>query len=298
MLNSVRKGKDSTLTLVYLKNEEDGLPTRQSQDYAKDKLAILKGYLGRFTTAMKDKNWRALNYIDLQAGPGKNKFRPSGEILLGSPLLALTTRFSFGNVFLVEMGTSEYNALVSRVEASDLRDSVKRYNEDCNIAVDKIVEYIKQIDSVYSPGVWPCLNLAFLDPEGLEVEWQTVEKLANLQRMDLIINFSTNGITRNAGQMVEREEDTIIDRFFGTREWRLIYEETRPKGNSEVRRELIDFYLSRLKGMGYVKTKREEKPFKNERNVQVYTMIFASKHDLGIQFWNDAVQEVSQPRLF
>ncbi len=286
------------LTYVYLRNEEDGLPTRPSQDYAKDKLAILKGYLGRFTTAMKDKSWRALNYIDLQAGPGKNSFKPSGDILLGSPLLALTTRFAFDNVFLVEMGTSEYDALVSRVEASNLGESVKHYNEDCNVAVDKIVENIKQNDKVYSPGIWPCLNLAFLDPEGLEVEWQTVEKLASLQRMDLIINFSTNGITRNAGQLVGHEEDTVIDRFFGTREWRSIYEETRRKGGSVVRRELIDFYLGRLKGMGYVKTKREEKPFKNQRNVQVYTMIFASKHDLGIQFWNGAVQEVNQPRLF
>jgi len=282
---------------MYLRDGEDGLSTRQSQDYAKDKLAILKGYLGRFTTAMKDKNWRALNYIDLQAGPGKNSFSPSGDILLGSPLLALTTRFAFGNVFLVELGTSEYDALVSRVEASDLSKCVKHYNEDCNVAVDKIVENIKQIDQNSRPGVWPCLSLAFLDPEGLEVQWQTVEKLANLQRMDLIINFSTNGLTRNAGQLIEREEDTVIDRFFGTREWRSIYEETRHKGGSVVRRELIDFYLSRLKGMGYVKTKREEKPIKNKRNVQIYTMIFASKNDLGIKFWNGAVQEVNQPRL-
>ena len=97
--------------------------------------------------------------------------------------------------------------------------------------------------------------------------------------------------------MVEREEDTIIDRFFGTREWRSIYEKTNRNGGSVVRRELIDFYLSRLKEMGYVRTLREEKPIKNQRNVQVYTLIFASKHDLGIQFGNGAIQEVIQPRL-
>ena len=286
------------MTHMYLRNEEDGLPTRESQDYAKDKLAILKGYLGRFTTAMKDKRWRALNYIDLQAGPGKNRFSPSGDILLGSPLLALTTRFAFDNVFLVEMGTSEYDALVSRVEASDLSENVKRYNEDCNVAVDKIVEDIKQVDKVYNQGVWPCLNLAFLDPEGLEVEWKTVEKLASLNRMDLIINFSTSGITRYAGLSVSKEENTICDRFFGTRDWRDVYQRVRGSGSTVVRRHLIDFYLSRLNEMGYVETKRQEKEFKNRRNVQVYTMIFASKHDLGIKFWNDAVQEVSQPRLF
>ena len=60
-----------------------------------------------------------------------------------------------------------------------------------------------------------------------------------------------------------------------------------------VRRELIDFYLSRLKEMGYVETKPEEKEFKNQRNVQIYTMIFASKNDLGLKFWNGAIQDSS-----
>lgn len=285
------------MTHPYLKDQTDNLPCRDSQDYAKDKLTILKGYMARFTTAMKDKKWRALNYIDLQAGPGKNVFDPSGDIMLGSPLLALTTRFPFHNLHLVEMGTSEYGALKSRVSTSDRSASVKLYNQDCNVAVDQIVERIKQIDDEYIDGVWPSLNLAFLDPEGLEVQWQTVEKLAALSRMDLIINFSTSGITRNAGLAAASEGDTSVDRFFGTREWRSVYETVRNQDSSVVRRKLIDFYLSRLHGMDYVQTEVEEREFKNQRNVQIYTMIFASKNDLGIKFWNGAVQEVVQPKL-
>ncbi len=286
------------MTHIYLRNEADELQPRDSQDYAKDKLTILKGYMARFTTAMKDKPWRALNYVDLQAGPGKNKFSPSGDIMLGSPLLAFTTRFPFNNLFLVEMGPTEFEALETRVGASDRRERVKLFNDDCNLAVDTIVERIRQIDEEYIEGIWPSLNLAFLDPEGLEIEWQTVEKLASLQRMDLIINFSTSGITRNAGMAAQQKEDTIFDRFFGTRDWRLVYNQARRGGSSVVRRELIDFYLDRLNAMGYVETKREEKEFKNVQNVQIYTMIFASKNDLGIKFWNGAVQEVRQPPLF
>lgn len=285
------------MTHIYLRNEADELQPRASQDYAKDKLTILKVYMARFTTAMKDKPWRALNYVDLQAGPGKNKFSPSGDILLGSPLLALTTRYPFDNLYLVEMGASEYEALEKRVGANERAASVKTFHADCNVAVDAIVEYIEQIDHEYIDGVWTCLNLAFLDPEGLEVEWKTVEKLANLKRMDLIINFSTSGITRNAGAAAEEIEETIFDRFFGTREWRAVYEQARSGGSAAVRRDLIDFYLARLNQMGYVETQREEKEFKNQRNVQIYTLIFASKSDLGIQFWNGAVKEVQQPTL-
>lgn len=285
------------MTHDYLMPLGDSLTMRESRDYAKDKLTILKGYMARFTTAMKEKKWRALNYIDLQAGPGKNRFSPSGDIMLGSPLLAFTTRFPFDNLFLVEMENPEFEALESRFGAGDRVASAKLYNEDCNVAVDKIVEHIGQMDGRFIRGQWPSLNLAFLDPEGVEIEWKTVKKLASLNRMDLIINFSTSGITRNAGQYANREEETIFDRFFGTREWRSIYQRTRHHGGPMVRRESIDFYLGQLNAMGYVQTERQEREFKNQRNVQIYTMIFASKNDLGIKFWNGAIQEVNQPRL-
>lgn len=51
--------------------------------------------------------------------------------MLGSPLLALTTRYPFSNLFLMEMGSSEYEALETRVGARDRDVSVKLYNEDC-----------------------------------------------------------------------------------------------------------------------------------------------------------------------
>ena len=285
------------MTSIYLDPIDDGLLARESGEYAKDKLAILNGYLGRFTTAMKDMQWRALNYIDLQAGPGKNRFSPSGDVLLGSPLLAMTTTHPFDNLYLVEMGSEEFGALRTRVDASDRRRNAKLIHEDCNVAVDSIVRHIEQTDNRFIDGAWPSLNLAFLDPEGLEIEWKTVEKLARQKRMDLIINFSTNGLIRNAGKSLKVTGDTAIDRFFGTREWRKIYQRVRHQDGSAARRELIDFYLSRLHENGYVTTEVDEKEFRNSKNVQVYTMIFACKNELGIKFWNDAVRDVSQPSL-
>ncbi len=53
---------------------------------------------------------------------------------------------------------------------------------DCNELVGQIVARIQ-------PGDRRSLNLAFLDPEGMELHWATVEQLARLRRMDLIINY-------------------------------------------------------------------------------------------------------------
>lgn len=280
----------------YLQPQEDSLPMRQSQDYAKDKLTILRGYVHRFITSMRVKSWRALFYIDLMAGPGKNKFEPSGAIMLGSPLIALTAPHSFTHYRFVEIDPHCADALNKRSSVSDRWDAIKIITDDCNEAVDEIVEEIRVLDRPYIAGSWPCLSLAFLDPEGLELKWETVEKLGQMKRMDLIINFSTSGFLRNVGQLIEKETSTRIDSFFGTPEWKDVYRKVADKDGSHVRREMLDFYKKRLAALGYT-IHPEERTFHNRNNTQIYTLIFASKHDLGNKFWSDAIREVSQPKL-
>ncbi len=287
----------------YLEPVIDGLKMRDSQDYAKDKLRILRAYVYRFTTSMRNKLWRSLHYIDLQAGPGKNQFRPSESVDLGSPLIALTTKYPFSRHYFVEKGDDEFNALYTRITASQLTRNTTLLHGDCNQLVDQIVQEISAVDSAYIQGKWPSLNLAFLDPEGLELEWATVEKLAKINRMDLIINFSTSGFTRNAEQMLNSEHTTKLDSFFGTLEWKDQYRQVVGQDATKIRRVMLNFYQDRLKQLGYVYNYErdilpDEKAFRNQKGAQVYTLMFASKHELGIQFWNDAIQEVSQPKLF
>lgn len=279
----------------YLRPVDDGLPMRDSGDYAKDKLKILEAYIHRFIVAMRGKQWRAINYIDLQAGPGKNIFRGSGDIMLGSPLIALQAKKHFDNYWFVEMGDEEFQALETRVLVSDRASDVHLLHGDCNVKIDTIIARLDAIDKEYIEGWWPSLNLAFLDPEGLEINWSTVEKLGRISRMDLMLNFSTSGFTRNADLQFEKEE-TRLDSFFGTPEWREVYEPVRSKDNSVVRRTMIDFYRERLNQLGYVNQQVREKVFKNRRNVQIYTLIFASKHKLGNKFWNQAIDD-NRPRL-
>lgn len=282
----------------YLLPEDDGLPMRESQDYAKDKLRVLEGYIARFTTSMRKSQWSALGYIDLLAGPGKNRFQPSGDILLGSPLIALTAKYPFTYYRFVEMGNQEYVALARRITSSEHAERVKVIHGDCNAVVNTVVADIASRDKRFlAEHKWSSLNLAFLDPEGLELEWATVEKLGRIRRMDIILNFSTSGFTRNAAQMLMSENTARLDRFFGTTEWKMVYQEVSKKDNSYVRRAMLDFYKSRLVTLGY-KIHPDERVFKTSKGVQVYTLMFASKHDLGNKFWSGAIQEVSQPKLF
>jgi len=86
----------------YLEPQDDGLLTRSSGSWAVSKLDYLARYIDVFETSMRQK-WAIRNYIDLMAGPGKDRVRDSGAILLGSPLLALVTRYPFTGYFFVDL---------------------------------------------------------------------------------------------------------------------------------------------------------------------------------------------------
>jgi len=284
----------------FLSAEDDGLLCRKSHGYTLDKLKALEEYLIRASKAMKSKPWRERYYIDLQAGPGKNSI--AGQVYLGSPLIALTAKVPFTRYRFNELGKNgEFEALNQRVEASSLYDRVKLYQQDLNSVVHEICDEIEQRDRDFVKGAWPCLNVAFLDPEGLELHWATVERLAKMQRMDLIINFSTQGLNRLYGRIGEQGVLDIFDRFFGTDEWRNL-EGLKSNEASIRRRAWINFYRKRLEPLGYYIQENPlwsgaEMVVKNSKNVQVYSMIFACKHELGDKFWKQSIKRAQGPKL-
>ena len=277
----------------FLLPEDDGLPNRESQDYVRYKLNALDFFLRVTNTAMHDKNWVERYYIDLQSGPGKNRI--GDTVLLGSPLIGLTaahpaTQFRFNEYDLVYK-----SALEQRVSVSPLLDRVRIYQADVNEVVTEICEEILARDRGRKSEEWSTLNIAFLDPEGLELHWSTVEALASIRRMDLIINFSTGGIVRSIG----RKNLQAVDRFFGTTTWREVDVTRDPV---KRRRALIDFYRQRLEKFGYhiaidPNLGGDDIAVNNLRNAQVYSLIFASKHELGDKFWRAAAKQVKPPRL-
>jgi three-Cys-motif partner protein len=277
----------------YLLPEEDGLLMRDSQDYARYKLEALRHYITMTNTSMRDKQWRERFYIDLQAGPGKNRI--GSTITLGSPLIALTTEYPFTQYRLNERGEEENSALRQRISASPLNSRTQVYQQDVNQVVEVICGEIDAVDAKRLKGKWPCLNVAFLDPEGLELHWSTVARLAQVNRMDLIINFSTGGIRRSYG----RSNLEAIDHFFGNTIWRDVMQSGDP---TNQRRGLINLYRGQLQQFGYYvdvdpDLGSHDLAMRNSKNTEVYSLIFASKHELGDKFWRQAGKSTQPPKL-
>jgi three-Cys-motif partner protein len=272
----------------YLTRVDDGLLMRRAGPWAAEKLDYLRRYIEVFETSMRNK-WPVRNYIDLLAGPGKNKIRETKEILLGSPLIAVTTQYPFTGYYFVDADESNTKALGERCTASSV-SNLHIWTGDCNDLVDQVVRQLK-------PGEHQSLNLAFLDPEGLELRWQTVAKIAGIRRMDLIINYPQGGLNRMMAKTYQAANETLVDLFFGTRDWRTIYAEFKNQRRHSLHRELIDLYKARLRQLGYQEVKVGDEAWGDEplmrstqRNAPLYRLIFASKNPLGDKFWHEVTR--------
>jgi len=290
----------------YLEPVDDGLPMREFGPWVTEKLDYLERYINIFETSMRTKPWRKRHYIDLFAGCGKCYVPRTKRVYLGSPLLALTTSYPFTDYFFVDLDPDNIAVLQQRCNASPIHDRVRCLVGDGNLRVKEIVEYILAVDSEHIPGKWSSLNLAFLDPDGLELQWQSVATLARPYSMDLIIHYPQMALNRNMRRAFETEEETKVDLFFGGRDWRKIYEEYQSKPRRfKLHRQLMDYYKEKLQDLGYVEVCRDDEVgdaplVRNaERRAPLYRLLFASKHPLGHEFWQKVIQRdvYGQPRL-
>ena len=269
---------------VYLQPQSDGLLIRESGAWVAEKLDYLKRYIDVFETSMHQK-WQNRHYIDLFAGPGKCVDRNTGAVYLGSPLLALSARYPFTGYFFVDHDPENISALRQRCRVSPSHTRIQFGVDDANHVVHEIVRQLQGV---------PSLNLAFLDPDRLELQWDTVAALAQLDRLDFIIHYSQMGLSRAMPNVFRSETLTNVDFFFGDTEWRTIYTKYRRHEEQFLHRQLMDHYKSKLSRLGYKETLRDDEVgveplMRNEKNAPLYRLLFASKHPLGHEFWQKVV---------
>lgn len=276
----------------YLLPEDDGLLARSFGNWTQDKLFYVKHYIDTFEKAMRESKWRQRVYIDLFAGPGKCQDRKTKEYFLGSPLIALTTEYPFTNYFFVDNDPKNLEALKIRSHKTKVSENKIHFLEgNANKKVYEITQEITRVDSIYTPGVWPSLNLAFLDPNGLELEWNIIAELARMKRMDLIIHYSQQGVERMVIRSANSPQPTKLDLFFGDKGWRDVYQKYKDAAGG-YHRPLINYYKTNLKKLGYEEVKDDEEIWteplmRNQKNAPLYRLLFASKSQLGIKFWKE-----------
>lgn len=250
---------------------------REWQYWTLNKLEILQGYLPAFNIAAKRSSERI--YLDLMAGQPDNAAAGTGQRFDGSARIALAsdpcfTRLAFGEL--------QHAALLE----DDLRrrhpnKTFKVYPGDCNETVHEMLADLADVN--WAP------TFAFLDQQGAELHWSTMQAIAGFRKEGLtkaeqwILHSPTmiyRGVQGTNGHLFAER----VDAMYGTDSWRHIYrarlaEELDPEG---WRREMVNLLRWRLeKDLGYKHTARI--PMKMLTGVEIYDMVFATDHPAGFK---------------
>ena len=275
----------------------DGLPTwEEAGHWTEDKLYFWKRYIDITTMAMSGQQGRqsfpgGLVYVDLFAGSGVCTQRGATKKRFpGSALIAAYADPPFRKIIACEENPEYADACKTRLLRSPAAERSVVLNGDCNALIGDVVAMIRE----------RALTLAFVDPKGLDIQFTTIQTLCTRARADIVILLpDAYDILRNELQLYRENPESKLDQFLGPdSDWRSKLDDLENPTGANKRQRFADIYKSQLERLlGY--TAFGEKVIRRAGR-PLYRLVYASRHKLGLKFWNQALKEDAQgqPNLF
>jgi three-Cys-motif partner protein len=237
-------------------------------------------YAQMFATGMKNR-WDHRVYLDLFAGPGHSQIRNTRRTVLGSPLIALSLPDRFDRYVFADENPAAIEALRQRVLRIAPDADVRYIVGDANDRIGEITGGLP----VHGPD-GRVLSFCFLDPYKLNIEFETVRRLADGRPMDFLILLALHV---DANRNIERyasEESAVIDRLLGDASWRPRWDAARARGTSVVEFLAVE-YSDRMASLGYLPMAldRMVKIRTHDRRLPLYYLAFYSRNERGLDFW-------------
>jgi three-Cys-motif partner protein len=283
------KKRDRWPELCHSVQVDDGLPTRPVGPWTVDKLWFWNAYIDITTSAMVGSpHWSEVVYVDLFAGPGVCVNTEDGSRVPGSVLIAANAPRPFDRIFACELSAANAAALEKRLAAAPNAGACEVFTGDCNESVHEIASRIPDHG----------LTLAFVDPEGLDVRFETLRALTERGRVDLLVLLPDSmDIVRNIKLYLQ--EPSKLDLFLGPdSRWRERYRKLGSASRDKLRDLFTDLFKVQLRRhLGYRKFSHKTMKW---RQMPLYRVVYASKHERGLEFWNKIAKKDrrGQRRLF
>jgi three-Cys-motif partner protein len=193
-------------SLIVEEDAKDTLVLNKGHPWSVAKLLLLGQWSDLYSTII-DRNFPNSNYrfVDLLAGAGQTKISETHcKNIKGSAFVVETfsQKHPFSKYILVEKDTQKCEALRQRTQS--LGDKCEVLQKDTNTVVGDIF------------SGYPDHNLVFIDNEGFNVEWKSIETIMKA-KADIIINYPTSSFER-ASQ--DPKSSNKLDNFFGDNQWR------------------------------------------------------------------------------
>ncbi|RLI06727.1 hypothetical protein DRO32_05160 [Candidatus Bathyarchaeota archaeon] len=216
------------------------------------KLLLHALYVPIYTRIINAYGFYPVIYIDLFSGCGLDIIETRGTKLLipGSPIIAaVLAQPPFTQMICVEKDKTYATALKERLSRLMPRNKFIVICDDVNNAIDKVISMLADKPKAHF--------LAFIDPYGLELDWDTLARLLSF-RGDLWVLYQTREVLRVRRQPGSEEKMT---RFFGDERWRefkteyelLLYYcfKIQHHGKPSVRRNFVIPIAIRGRGFSY-----------------------------------------------
>lgn len=249
----------------------DGLPVLCVGPWALDKHYFLDRFCSIFATGMKNK-WKERYYIDLFSGPGLCINNEDGKEISGSPLIAVSQPFT--HFIFVESHAASLDALKRRIKNVSNSKHVDFIPGDVNEVIDELLGRLVSHEALF---------FTFADPFNIQLKMVSLEQLANQRRLDMLIHFPYGTYLRRVLSQSKLSETTErqIDSFFGAARWRDLCDQSLNAAS------FLNYYEKQLESFGY-KVGDNFPNMKNRRKAGLYYLVFASKDQRGLDFWEKA----------
>jgi len=281
----VAKARPASEYIAEITVPNDGVtPVRQARAHSRDKLGILAMYLPAFAKACQRAG--KFYFVDGLAGPGLYEFSDADIYVLGSTPIALRVdNPSFTKCIAMDLRNHNVAALQHRTAGYGDRAVVR--HGDVNTDLLPLLE--REVDPNFP-------ILAFLDPEGIELEWQTVLRVARFRegkrKTELLVLVPTSSIGRVESVAPDRtaEGATRLDFMFPGNVWTEIMERRNREEITaeEARSALADEYCVALKNQGYASVRARPITRGAPDAPSVYHLVHATDSEAGERMYSNA----------
>jgi len=254
---------------------------REIGEWSEIKLKCIDSYLGAYSNILSRAGYKEYYFIDGFASTGFCKSKQTSKTIRGSAALALNINPPFSKYFFIELDNNKIKEL-EKLKTSFPNSTLEICHGDCNVEIATVLQKIE-----YNTPF-----IALLDPQAGDLYWDTIQKISEKNKAELLINFPF-GMAINRympledGKDIDGEMRGKLNKIFGTESWEPIYHE-RKKGTitaSQAREKYLDIYLIGLKQLGF--KYYAVKNLKNSINVHIYFLIFATRNRKGLEKMKD-----------
>lgn len=243
------------------------------------KLAILREYAAPYSKIVSAKGFHHL-YIDGFAGPGAHVSRATGELILGSPRIALAIEPPFKEYHFIDADLTRVEQLKS---LAGNRPDVRVHPGDCNeVLLREVFPRAKYSD--YRRA------LCVLDPYNIDLSWEVVATAGHMGSVEIFLNFMVMdmnmNILLNNPEKADPTQVARMTRFWGDESWHSVAYEEDPQSHlfgdpvmvkvEDANEKVAEAYRQRLLDVAGFKFSPVPLRFVNARGATIYYLFFAS----------------------